>query len=153
MYLKNINEVVADIRLSAEVEAKAAAARILSEVEKTVERTERNRLALMLLDGSGIRVGSHGNRYIHIDLGFFTKTGRGNARLAEKVSAIRVALGCRLEQTGKSVSDAKKRTVRFDLRPVEFPTVTVTFERKLPKDAKCRIKKSRVTYTDLVCEI
>ncbi len=153
MDLENINDLVAEIRSSARREAQEAYERTLRRAEEQVEQVEGNRLAILRLNSAGIAINYAGKRSTSIYLGFFKNTKKGNAELAKMVKAIRLALGCRLEQTGKDVDSAEKKTVQFTLTPVDFPSVSIYFTRKLPPGAKCKIVRSRSSYASLVCEL
>ena len=125
------------------------------EAKRKVERAQTTRAALELLDAAGIDLDQYcyGNTYVSMSLGFFPMTSTGNRKLAAAIRRIRQALGCQVRMEGKSLGDAKKKLVTFSLTPVNFPTVDVSYSRKLPKNAKCKIVTQRSVYRSLVCEI
>ena len=122
----------------------------------TIKAVEQNRQAFALLNAAGfdINVGNweDGSEFT-LDLGYFANNKKDNRKLAEQVRKVRMALDCHLNNEGKSLSDASKRLVRYNLQPVDFPGIRVVFRRKLPAGAKkCRIVTSRSSYKSLVCE-
>ncbi len=155
IYLRPLEEVVAELRTS-------MADRIVNQIkyvtrdhEQRIERVTKNRDALVRLDEAGfeIRLGSwqDGSSYA-LELGFFPNTKAGNKALSEQLRKARMALGCRLEGLSKSVANEKKRTVLMALSARDYPGISVTFERKLPTSAKCRLVKEHSTYYSLVCD-
>jgi hypothetical protein len=70
----------------------------------------------------------------------------------EELPRVYQALG-KLENYGKDLANSRKKTVYVQLRSVNYPTVYVKYETKLPTGAKCEIKRTRRSYTStrLVC--
>jgi hypothetical protein len=65
------------------------------------------------------------------------------------------ALG-RLKLAGKDLADCKKRLIKIALRPVDYPSIVIRYQTKLPRKAKCKIvtvrEKAR-RYKSLVCDV
>lgn len=149
--LKPLAEVIAQ-------EAKELEATLQFQREQSAKRIkaiENNRRAFAMLDASGFVLDGlypwNSGAYYNLKLGFFPHTRAGNKALAETVRKVRVALDCRLENKGQAATGDGKRVV-IRLEPMDFPGITVSFERNLPKGAKCRIVRKRSTYSTLVCE-
>jgi hypothetical protein len=150
--LPTLNELIEKYRKDAIQEARASIKNAREHAQERIKKAETNRQALALLDGAGVEISCFGPGYAYVSLGFFPNTPGGNRKLAEAVRHIRDVLGCRLHLDSKEVDSAKKKTVLFTLKPVEFPTIRVQFSRKLPKDAKCKIVRQHSVYSQLVCE-
>jgi hypothetical protein len=122
-----------------------------------IKSIEENRRLLPLLDAEGLPITVYSwddLSTLQIPLGVRPETKRGRAEFARKLQAIRRVLECPLKFDGKSLADARKKLVRMRLRAESYPNVTVTYETKLPKGAKCRVVRKNVRYSDfqLLCE-
>jgi hypothetical protein len=153
--LRPMQEIVDKIRQEARAQAESVAKGIVDEAEERIGRLESTRRGLAMLDCSGfdlqLREYQTGAS-IEVDLGFFPLTRGGNRRLAEQLRRVRIALDCRLAYHGKDDGDPRRGTVRFHFRPVDFPGVTVRYERKIPKGSKCKWVTRRSTYRTLICQ-
>jgi hypothetical protein len=126
--------------------------------EERIKAIEQHRRLLPLLDAEGIPLDIYqwdDLSCLDISLGLRPETKKGRSEFAKKLQVIRQVLDCPLKVHGKGLHDARKKLVRFYLRPEQYPNVTVTYETKLPKNAKCRIVRRKVRFTDanLVCEL
>ena len=125
--------------------------------EERIKNIEQHRRLLPLLDAEGLPI--HVYQWddlssLHIDLGLRPETKRGRTEFARKLQAIRRVLECPLKVDGKSLADARKKLVRMYLKAEGYPNVTVTYQTKLSKGAKCRVVRKKVRYSDyqLLCE-
>jgi hypothetical protein len=71
----------------------------------------------------------------------------------EDVAKLRNAIG-RLKAICKSsaTQDIRKPMVKVTLEAVDFPGVTVEYKKKLPRSAKCKLRRVKTSYVTLVCE-
>lgn len=154
--LRPINDIIVDIRRETEEEIQRSTQSARQRAEDRIRAVELNRQAFALLDAAGFDLYLaeylKGTSYT-LDLGYFPQTKAGNKALVESLRKVRVTLGCRLENEGKEIADCKKKHITYTLKPVDFPNIRVTFERRLPPGAKCRIVTQRNTYRSLVCSI
>src|SRR2546423_13872935 len=135
--LDDLNDIIRRIREQGERDAEQWARSARDQAEQSVRAAEQTRLALLLLSGAGIEPTSISDTGLRIALGFFPSTAKGNRDLAVAVRQLREALGCRISVEDKDVFDARKKQVRFTLRAADFPTLKITFLRRLPRGAKC----------------
>jgi hypothetical protein len=70
----------------------------------------------------------------------------------ETLKRYRDALGCALRLEGTEVNDARKRIITKYLRPANYPNVSLYYEDKLPRKARCKIVKEERKSYKLVCE-
>lgn len=154
--LRPIGDIIADIRKETDEEIERSAKYARERAEDRIRAVELNRQAFALLDAAGfdLSLDSYlkGTSYT-LALGYFPQTKAGNAALVETLRRVRVTLGCRLENEGKDIGDCKKRHITYTLKPVEFPNINVTFQRRLSRGAKCKIVTQRSTYKSLVCSV
>lgn len=154
--LRPISTIVDEIREKAKKDAETAYRRALEYAEERIVMIERNRQAFALLDAAGIDLALPSwtsGAGTEIDLGFFPSTKAGNRELAAKIRLIRLTLDCQLKQEGKDLADPKRRHVTLTLVPVEFPGIRINYQRKLAKNAKCKIVRRKSVYSTLVCEV
>jgi len=151
--LTPLPEAILDLRREVDRDIKSYARMMRDRAAERISELESTRLAAQLLDGLGLEVEGYGRlAWLRVELGHFPNSHRGNRRLALAWRKLRRALGCRLEQRGTDVADARKKTVAVQLRPVDFPAVRIRYTRPLKKGGKCRIVKHTYTSTSLVCE-
>ncbi len=124
----------------------------------TKDCIERNRPLIAMLDSEGFETdnlwGAHGAEF-RVKLGFFPSSRVGSRRLAEKLRTIRHILGCKLGLSAKCLEDGgeSKRHVQVKLTPEEVPGCSITYTRRLPRGAKCKIVTPRSTYRRLICKV
>jgi hypothetical protein len=152
--VRPIEEVLNDVRREMERCLENTRQRYVEQIKSI----EENRRLLPLLDAEGVplTVYSWDNlSCIHIALGVRPETKKGRAEFAKMLQTIRRVLECPLKFDGKSLADARKKLVRIRLRAEGHPNVTVTYETKLPKGAKCQVVRKKVRFTEasLVCEV
>jgi hypothetical protein len=159
-HLKSISDVVAQLKSEARRMAKTDIAYRRKQMRDRIDRVERNRQALALLDGLGLNptVSKYDDlgEYITLDLGVIYRRKRDRRAFVQKLHDIRVALSCRFEVAGKSLKNPHKREVEVTLKPKDYDGVNIRYIDQLPKrGSKCRIVKERqraTTYHRLVCE-
>jgi hypothetical protein len=151
--LDNLNDIISRIREQGEKDAEQWAKNAREQAEQSVKDAEQTRLAILLLGSVGIEPTHIYDTSVRIVLGFFPSTLKGNRALATTIRRFREALGCRITVEGKDVHDARKKQIRFILRAEDFPTLQITFLRRLPRGAKCRIVKQSTSWNRLVCEL
>jgi hypothetical protein len=150
--LPPLSELTEQYRRDAEEEAQRWAKSTRERAEERIKKAETNRQALALLVEAGIEISSYSATCTRIEIGFFPHTPAAGKKLADAVRQVREALGCRIHQDSTNVYDHKKKLVEVVLKPVDYPTVSIEFQRKLRKDSKCKIVCSRSTYSTLICE-
>ncbi len=152
----SINKAVEEVRANTESNIKNSIEYHRRTEKETIAEIETCRLAALLLESAGIEFDTgwcKNGRIVRIELGFFTTTGKGNARLAFAVRRIREALGCRLKLEGKEIASEKKKHIQFSLQPEAFPGVEVRYTRRLDKSMKCKIVSRRSYHKALECEL
>jgi hypothetical protein len=123
-----------------------------------VAKVERNRPIMALLDGAGFRIKAyywdHGADF-KVELGFFPSTKSGSRALAGQLRTIRQLIDVKLGTPGKELADdgESKGHVLFTLQPPDLPGMRITYTRRLPRGAKCKIVTTRSTYRRLICEV
>jgi hypothetical protein len=123
-----------------------------------IAKVERNRPIMALLDAAGFKIKTyywdHGADF-KVELGFFPSTKSGSRALAENLRTIRQLLDAKLGTLGKELADngESKGHVVFTLQPPDFPGMRITYTRRLPRGAKCKIVTTRSTYRRLVCDV
>ena len=154
--LRPISEIVDWVRQGALKEAQEMYDNALTRGEEKVRKIETNRQAFALLDAAGYNLELsqwHSGSYYHLKLGHFKNTKKDGKKLSEEVRKLRLVLGCRLENAGKTASMDVDGAVEFRLKPKDFPGLTIEFTRPLKKGAKCKLVRQRGgSYTTLVCE-
>lgn len=150
--LTPLNELVARLRKEGEEDAQRWAENARRQKLEQIQEAETNRQAVALLDAAEIPLSIVSNLRCVINLGFFGLNKAGRRDLANAVRKIRDVLG-RMEVADKDVLNAKEKTIRITLKPVDYPTVKVRYEQKLPKGGKCKIVRSRSSYASLMCEV
>jgi hypothetical protein len=123
-----------------------------------IKSIEEHRRLLPMLDAEGVPVTVYewdNLASMRLSLGVRPETKKGRAEFAKMLQTIRRVLECPLKFEGKSLADARKKLVRIYLKAEQYPNVTVTYETKLPKGAKCRVVRKKVRYSEasLVCEV
>jgi hypothetical protein len=124
-------------------------------VKERIKQIAETRQALALLDAANIdfRVPYYTKgAEAQITLGFFSNSKKSNRSLAKQLRDIRVALGCSLGDVDKSIEDSDKRLLKYSMKAKDF-NVRVTFIKKLPKAAKCKMVRQTTSYVSLVCDI
>jgi hypothetical protein len=121
-----------------------------------IAKVERNRPIMALLDAAGFKIKTyywdHGTD-LKVELGFFPSTRAGSRSLADKLRTIRQLIDAKLGTPGKELADESKGHVLFTLQPPDFPGMRITYTRRLPRGAKCKIVTTRSTSRRLVCEV
>ena len=92
--------------------------------------------------------------YLSLNLGEKPTSKRGLREFNRKLQAIRRIVGCPLELEGKSVHNARKKLVEVTVRAKAYPNFRITYQTRLPSNAKCKIVRSkyRSVSHSLVCE-
>ena len=115
--------------------------------ERALERVERVFNAALTLESAGFE--------FHYCVDTQWEIGLGRVE-RESLPELRRKLG-RMEVTGKTVMNARKRIIRVHVKVKDMP-VTFYYEKKLPRkkdgvEIKCRIVKNVHVTHSLVCEM
>ncbi len=152
--LQPMEEAIAKIRKEEKEEAKRAVEYTKTRADEKIAALELHRQAIINLDGANytpkVPYYSAGE-YATIDLGLFNHTKADNKRLAEELRKIQVVLGCRVKNDGYQEDDAEQKTVVWTWKPVDFPGISIKFQRRLRKSDKCKYVKEKRTSWNLVC--
>jgi hypothetical protein len=145
-----------------------ACARIDRDVENMVDyyrergrerkrHVELNYQAAAMLDAAGYDLGlckwSH-MEWLNVDLGRMPEGKRERAKFVRKLAELRQVLGCPLKFDGRSLASSKGAWVEVKLKPVDWPSISIRYQQRLPrKDGqKCKVVTRRYTERVLVCD-
>ncbi len=154
--LRNINDVVADLRAQQGEQERQTIERMRRDLEDRIRRIEMNRLVLPALTDIGeVDCPSWcDGSYINVNLGEHpAKRASQRARrgFARRLVMLRELLGS-LKVSDKSPLHDNNRAVKVTLQSAEFPGVYVFYTEKIPRGSKAKCKIVKNTYYSLVCE-
>lgn len=127
-------------------------------LEERLVAASRIRQAMMILDtipGVDLCISHWQMSYVTVRLGFIPHDRVATRKLADTLREIRKALGCSLGKPSMDLDDADDRVVSFTFHPADWPGLTITFYRRMPRGSKCkcRIVTERSVSKRLVCEV
>jgi hypothetical protein len=156
--IKPLSECIDNIKKGCEESIESSVKYHRDQCAEKIAKVERSRPIMALLDAAGFKIMTyywdHGADF-KVELGFFPSTKSGSRALADILRTIRQLIDAKLGTPGKELADdgESKGHVLFTLQPTDFPGMRITYTRRLPRAAKCKIVTTRSTYRRLVCEV
>jgi hypothetical protein len=131
--------------------------RVRENYQRKLRNMEEHRRLIPLLDAEGVPLEVYKWDQLEtlcINLGKKPQTKKGRQQFVRWLQAIRRVVDCPLVNQGTVIPNSRTREVEVTLCPTNYPDLRVKYRDKLPKDAKCKVVRKRVRYTEvqLVCE-
>lgn len=140
----NASDLVAHLRNEVEKQIAEQTADLRNGIAKRADKIRQTVDAVNLLNASGWNI--HIARWDREDI--TVKVDKSElVKVYEAIGPIKMS--------HKSLVDARSRKVAVYLTSVNYPAVTIRYETKMPKGekAKCRIVRTRSSYSRLVCSL
>jgi hypothetical protein len=124
--------------------------------EQSIMAAENTMLFIMEANSLGFKVPEPNSRWKLLDLTIHIKDETENPQWAEEWRVIKQLVG-ELTEYGREPygDDARKRLAKITLIPKDekFKQIKFTYIKRLPKGAKCKLKRvKQSSYLTLVCE-